>query len=576
MQLIFVEAHEDESRPQGGHAVIVIQGLASLPDKALFRLKPIDGRVPQGRLNGAKTIPLTPLAIRQTESTIELLAGPEVVSNPLLLAGTPVALEIVDADVRGEFLWPNVAPLKQPRRRKIAAAKKRPDETAGANGSAAHAETNGSGDLGLSMLEGFEQSKSAPQFAPSALAPTTFDKDPPAASGEDKNGASVADEAAGAASDSTSAAPEAPVSSSASQSNAALDEIFRPSLPETSRVQWYRPSDGKPGSRRGSPWPLLAAAAVALFGGYYAFLRGPEASLGAPKGLTEAAAPIAAVETPAPPPATPPATPPESPKSTTTAAALSPAMSAAKPPLACADPEITTTALDGGRMGLAIKAACHKNEDVRLAYGGATFVHRLDGNGKLDLVLDCFAGDAKPAELTFADNAPKSIPIVANDLARVSKVAILWQAPVNLDLHAFEYAALAGQRGHIFAGTPGSAAAALKETEAGPRGRGFMSTASDGKTSGDKVEVYTFFNRDDQTTGAVDFAIDDETRGDMPTAANCTGGAEAEVPYRVSLLIRGKVAGTEKGRIGAAACGAALSPAVRLARGALPVLKARK
>lgn len=584
MQLIFVEAHEDESRPQGGHAVIVIQGLGSLPEKAQFRLKPIDGRTQPGKLNGAKTIPLSPLAIRQTESSIELVAGPDVVSNPLLLAGTPVALEIIDADVRGEFLWPNVAPLTQPRRRKIAAAKKRPEEpTAQSAGTPAVA--NGTAaELGLLVLEEAERSETPPAFA----APALWTPDAQAGTAaHGVNGAgdasrAIAIEPADASTSGSSPDAAASVAPPASaETQAVIDDIYRPSPPaaSTASVQWYRPHDAKVSKQGSRLMPGAAAAAITVLGAYYFLTPRSDTPNAAPPSLTEVTAPVAAAAPSMPPPAaTPPAAPPQEPANNGPAAVatLSPAAIAAKPAETCAAPAIATEALDGGRMGLAITAPCLGNADVEIAYGGATFVYRLDGKGTAGVVLDCFAGADKPAEVKFSDGTAKSLPIQANDLLRVSKVAIIWQMPVNLDLHAFEYAALAGQRGHLFEGSPGSESAAFKETEAGPRGRGFMSATSLGKGPGDKVEVYTFINRDDQTVGAIDFAIDYQTRGDAPTAATCAGGSEAEVPYRMSLMVRGKAIGIEKGRIAAAPCGAALNPAVRYGRGALPVLKVRK
>ena len=119
MKRIVVEAFEDPSRPSGGHAVILLREVAAMPDRPSIRLRPVEtefGGDRSGLWRGGR---LQPIATRATVSGIELVIGPDVVGNPHLVAGTPVIIEIVEADVRGEFLWPSVAPLALPRRRRV-------------------------------------------------------------------------------------------------------------------------------------------------------------------------------------------------------------------------------------------------------------------------------------------------------------------------------------------------------------------------------------------------------------------------------------------------------------------------
>ena len=42
MRKIDVEVFEDQSRPEGGHAVILLRGLASVPSKSVVRIRPIE------------------------------------------------------------------------------------------------------------------------------------------------------------------------------------------------------------------------------------------------------------------------------------------------------------------------------------------------------------------------------------------------------------------------------------------------------------------------------------------------------------------------------------------------------
>ena len=146
----------------------------------------------------------------------------------------------------------------------------------------------------------------------------------------------------------------------------------------------------------------------------------------------------AAPSSPAPPPAIPQASPPSG--ATSTLVALSPSTLRLDAG-ACGQPEVVTEPLDGGLMRIRISGGCRPNEAVQISYGGAEMIRRLDAFGGLDLNLDCFAGAGSAVELRFADGSRKTIAVTANDLDRVSKVAVVWRAAVNLDLHVFEYGA---------------------------------------------------------------------------------------------------------------------------------------
>lgn len=118
MRTLTVQAYEDHSRPEGGHAVIVVHGLDAGEGRLSFRLRPLDaGRNADSEaawLDSGKSIEQ-----RKTSDGVELLIGPEIADSEQLLPGTVVEIEFPQARARGEFLWPNVAPLLRPRRRSI-------------------------------------------------------------------------------------------------------------------------------------------------------------------------------------------------------------------------------------------------------------------------------------------------------------------------------------------------------------------------------------------------------------------------------------------------------------------------
>lgn len=124
LRKVSVHAYEDPGRPEGGHAVLLLHGLETAPTNPTIRLKPADPSSsadaagwPQGDLK--------PLAARVTAEGLELQIGPDVTECELLLPGTLVEIEMPSGGVRGEFLWPNVAPVLRPKKRTVIVNKPR-------------------------------------------------------------------------------------------------------------------------------------------------------------------------------------------------------------------------------------------------------------------------------------------------------------------------------------------------------------------------------------------------------------------------------------------------------------------
>lgn len=242
----------------------------------------------------------------------------------------------------------------------------------------------------------------------------------------------------------------------------------------------------------------------------------------------------------------------------------------------CSAPEITTEALDGGMMRMHIAAACHPNEFVQISYGGAEFIRKLNAYGALDYTLDCFAGTSSAVEVRFADGNTRSLPVVANDLDKVSKIAVTWRSGVNLDLHVFEYAAKLNEYGHYWARSPSSLISAQVQGQADGRGHGFLSSMDDDKSLGDKIEVYTFFHNDQQTSGSISLALDNESRGETPSGANCGQGALAEIAFQVSILPRRGQVSRQSGVLTRVECGTKLTQEARFNPASMPGLRIRK
>lgn len=113
MSDIKIEVVEDSDHPEGGHAVIRLNGLWLLPANATFRIEPVDAPDPALLPADWPRGDRSPLATRLTPHGVEIIVGPDVVDAPPMLPGTPVAVSVPAAFVKAEVLWPDL-PVSMP------------------------------------------------------------------------------------------------------------------------------------------------------------------------------------------------------------------------------------------------------------------------------------------------------------------------------------------------------------------------------------------------------------------------------------------------------------------------------
>jgi hypothetical protein len=435
MKQITVEAYEDESRPQGGHAIILLHGLDVVSERPSFRLKPVDAAA--DARGTPRVRPMSPLAVRKTHQGVELLVGPEVVANPLLLSGTPVIIELPDAQVRGEFLWPSVRPLLQPRRRHVVVVKPRriePDPAANENAVEVDAGAPSIPDLDQEVIARLLEGEEPVETAGAA---TVADEPelPPAMDAAARDPAPLPPPHMPAEATSRDDAPET-VDVSAPT---VLASPPTPRAEAETDMRWIASRDPMVLVRKWS-LPAVVLGSVLLASGLYntwaryAVPADDQAlHVAAPRQPAAMATSPARSDVPAP--AAVSASKPDI-KAEVTSGGMAAgsrqsggdktAMAVAGPgalkaaAVPCSDPEIVTEPLAGGRMRIEVKSACRAGQVVTLAYGGAELVRKIDNAGNLDMTLDCFAGADTPVEVRMADGTTRRLPVVAKDLDRVS------------------------------------------------------------------------------------------------------------------------------------------------------------
>ena len=241
----------------------------------------------------------------------------------------------------------------------------------------------------------------------------------------------------------------------------------------------------------------------------------------------------------------------------------------------CEAAKVSSSALAGGKLLISIDSACRPAQPVTIQYGGYDIVRRIGPSGQANLVLDLFLGKGGTAKVTFADGSSQVVDASAGDLNGLSKVALIWQSAVDLDLHAIEGGGGFGKQGHRWTGAASTMDAAKAESTDSGHGAGFLSTVDDGAHEGTKVEVYTFVHSADQETGAVSMLVDYASRGAKPAGELCGTGALAEIPFEVVIFDRKGRTARESGVIPAAKCGETLAGAARYLKEAVPDLRFR-
>lgn len=248
----------------------------------------------------------------------------------------------------------------------------------------------------------------------------------------------------------------------------------------------------------------------------------------------------------------------------------------AQPIAACGAPEIALTAEAGGLTHISVGSSCRAGELVTISYADATFVERLDRDGRSAMALDCFAGDAAPITIAFEDGTSVVRQPVTDDLTRYSKIAILWSSSVDLDLHAFEYAAAANDAGHVWSGHALSFAEAETIARNERRGHGFLSTAGTGKSIGMNVEVYTFVHYPHEKPAGVKMGVDFVTRGAEAEGDYCGAGRYAEIHFKAYTLEKGRPSRQLDLAFAGVPCGTEISDAVRINSRLIPELTIRE
>ncbi len=201
-------------------------------------------------------------------------------------------------------------------------------------------------------------------------------------------------------------------------------------------------------------------------------------------------------------------------------------------------PDIQLSPLPAGQTLISVTSGCHANQKLIIEYAESRITRELNENGKDSFTLDCFAGDKTNINFHFGDKLRISRKPVTRDLDKITKVALIWSGKIDLNLHAFEYMANHGDKGHIWEQQPSDFRKATQKTGIYGKGHGFLSTYKSKLDKDTNLEVYTFVNTPEQKHGVIKLALNHNIHRNKIQKINCQAGGNMAVDYTTTLLVK--------------------------------------
>jgi hypothetical protein len=216
--------------------------------------------------------------------------------------------------------------------------------------------------------------------------------------------------------------------------------------------------------------------------------------------------------------------------------------------LTCAvPPSITLDIRPAGETELVITSPCHSDSVAQLSYEGLDFGIRIDRSGQGAITVLGFQSSSD-AVLAFADGETLEFGLPFTGTDRVERVALAWDAPVLLELHALEFGAGLGTEGHINPQAPGN----FRDVRR--RGGGYLTTFAPVEGVGQSVQIYSHWLRRGGNAGVVKLYIDFASRHRDRQDGTCGNGALARPSFTVVRSSRGRTESPVSRRLASVDC----------------------
>ncbi len=167
--------------------------------------------------------------------------------------------------------------------------------------------------------------------------------------------------------------------------------------------------------------------------------------------------------------------------------------------IAAPDCAVAMTALPsvGGEIKVSITAPCLPNSPLLIRQGEFQFSANTDAAGIYEIAFPAFARNAE-IRVSLPDGIEKTAAVVVPDAERFTRVALLWNGQLDLELHAAEYGARPGTPGYVWSGDPAS----LRQSRR--TGGGYLQIFGSGESF---AEIYTLPISKRAAKGTIDLSL---------------------------------------------------------------------
>ncbi len=181
------------------------------------------------------------------------------------------------------------------------------------------------------------------------------------------------------------------------------------------------------------------------------------------------------------------------------------------------DVSATARPIAAAMVDLTLSASCFPNERVTVHHNGMIFTETTGDDGTLDITVPALSVDAVYI-LAFSNGEGAVAQTVVEELADYTRAVLQWKGNAGFEIHAREFGADYGSKGHIWSGAPGTIADAVSGTS------GVITLHGD--TSAPEpllAEVYSFPKSFNDRAGNIALSVEAAV-----TQANCGLEIEAQ------------------------------------------------
>ncbi|HUF57227.1 MAG TPA: hypothetical protein VMM55_11780, partial [Thermohalobaculum sp.] len=201
----------------------------------------------------------------------------------------------------------------------------------------------------------------------------------------------------------------------------------------------------------------------------------------------------------------------------------------------------------GAVTTVAVSAPCQAGTAAVLDYGGLSLAVPLDAGGKGAIDVPGFKS-RMDATLTFEDGETMPMTLPFEEIQRVERVALVWDMPVGLELHALEFGADRDSDAHVGPEDERSF------NDVRRSGGGFLQAFAPADGAGQHARVYTYYLRAGGPSGVVRMMVDFASRR-AGADGTCGDGPLASPGFTVLRTSRGMEERPIRSRLAAAGCG---------------------